>query len=135
MTDVRSVTLERALPHPVEKVWRAISTPHLVAEWLMPGDIRPVPGHAFRLLSPGIGEIDCVVLEVDPPRRLTYSWKALGLDSIVTFTLEPRGTGTRLLLDQTGFASDQTRELHGARAGWGGFLDRLATVLERGDDR
>ena len=133
MTEVRTVTLERDLPHPPEKVWRAITTPHLVAEWLLPGDIRPEPGHAFRFESPDIGAIDCEVLEAQPPHRLVYTWKAGGLDSTVTFTLEPSGGGTRLVLDQTGFSTDQTREFHGARAGWGHFLDRLAPVLDKGD--
>ena len=133
MTDVRTVSLKRDLPHPVDKVWRAISTPHLVAEWLLPGDIRPEPGHAFRLESPGIGAIDCQVLEAEPPTRLVYTWKAMGLDSTVTFTLTPMDGGTRLVMNQTGFSTDQTRELHGARAGWGRFLDQLAIVLDRGE--
>ena len=129
MTEVRTVTLTRDLPHPGEKVWRAITTPHLVAEWLLPGDIRPEPGHAFAFESPGIGAIDCQVLEADPPTRLVYSWKAMGLNSTVTFTLTPDGARTRLVLEQQGFTADRTREFHGARAGWTRFLDQLDTLL------
>ena len=126
--------LVRELPHPVEKVWRAITLPELVAEWLLPGDFRAEPGHVFTF-DASVGAIACEVLEAEPPRRLVYSWRALDLDSTVTIELAPQNGGTRLTLSQTGFTPEQTRAFHGARAGWGNFLDRLDRLMTEGDAR
>ena len=43
----RSVIVERDITHPPEKVWRALTQPHLIAEWLMKNDFIPVVGHRF----------------------------------------------------------------------------------------
>ena len=48
-TETRSVVVERQMPHPPEKLWRALTQPHLIAEWLMKNDFQPVIGHRFRL--------------------------------------------------------------------------------------
>ena len=44
-----SVVVEREIPHPPEKIWRALTQPHLIEEWLMANDFKPVVGHSFNL--------------------------------------------------------------------------------------
>lgn len=74
MTDLRSVVIERHLAHPPERVWRALTQPHLIAEWLMQNDFAPALGHRFNLTGEWGGTLDCEVLAIDPPRTLAYSW-------------------------------------------------------------
>jgi uncharacterized protein YndB with AHSA1/START domain len=137
--EVRSVVVEREMPYPPEKIWRALTQPHLIEEWLMKSDFRPVVGHSFNLRGDWGGVLDCEVLVVEPNRTLSYTWNfshdeaAYGLRSVVTFTLVPTGTGTRLRMEQSGFRPDQKQAWGGARAGWQQFFARLEQVLERTD--
>lgn len=126
--ETRTVTVEREIAHPAERIWRALTQPHLIAEWLMANDFVPQVGHRFGLKAEW-GEIDCEVLEIEAGRTLAYRWAALGLDSVVTWTLTPIAGGTRLTMMQTGFLPDQKLAYHGARAGWPRFFDRLEAVL------
>ena len=134
-TEKRAVILEREIAHRPEKVWRALTQPHLIAEWLMANDFAPRVGHAFRLRNapqPGVEVvIDCRVLAAEPHHTLSYSWSAFGLDSIVTFSLTATASGTHLRLEQAGFGPDQDLAFKGARAGWTQFLRNLATILDR----
>ena len=133
MTGVRSVVVERAFAVPPEKLWRALTQPHLIAEWLMPNDFRPNAGHRSTLRNtprPDVDlVIDCEVIAIEPQRTLSYSWSAYGLDSIVTFTLTPTPGGTMLRMEQAGFRADQRQAFAGAKAGWRMFLDVLDQLL------
>ena len=134
----RSVLIERELPHPPEKVWRALTQSALIEEWLMKNDFEPVVGRRFTLqMAPGPhwnGVTDCEVLEVEPYRRLAYSWNSSGeeaekgLKTVVTWTLTPTPRGVLLQMDQTGFREDQTANYQGATYGWRKFLDQLERV-------
>jgi uncharacterized protein YndB with AHSA1/START domain len=128
------MTLSRDYPYPQERVWRAISTGALMADWLLPNDFQPVPGHVFTFQSQAMpgwdGRIEGKVLAVEPPHHLSYTWVALGVVTEVALTLEPTDTGTRLTVAQAGFRPDQAQNYAGARYGWAQFLDRLATQLE-----
>ena len=126
----QSVVVEREVAHPPERVWRALTQPHLIAEWLMPGEIAALPGHRFRMTADW-GAVECEVRDVEPERRLAYTWDAGELSSVVTWTLTPTGAGTRLRMEQTGFRADQPRFLTGARAGWPRMIDALERVLGR----
>jgi uncharacterized protein YndB with AHSA1/START domain len=134
---LRSVVVERELAAPPEKLWRALTQPHLIAEWLMQNDFRPVVGHKFTLRRqprPDVSiAIDCEVLEIDPGRELSYSWAAFGFESTVTFTLTPTGTGTRLRMEQSGFRPEQKQAYGGARHGWQQFFEKLQQVAARQD--
>jgi uncharacterized protein YndB with AHSA1/START domain len=136
MTDAntRSVVMERTLPHAAEKVWRALTQPALIAEWLLDTDFEPAAGHRFQLRSPPAhgwdGIIDCEVLEIEPPSRLSYTWNSMGLESVVTFTLTPAAAGVVLRMEQSGFREDQEQNYRGAQYGWTNFLDKLGTVVE-----
>lgn len=129
--ETRSVVVEREFAHPPERIWRALTQPHLIAEWLMRNDFAPVVGHRFNLSGDWGGVLDCEVLAIEPHKRLSYSWDfahddpAYSLRSVVTFTLEPSGSGTRLRMEQAGFRPDQRQAFGGAHAGWKQFLDRL----------
>jgi uncharacterized protein YndB with AHSA1/START domain len=131
-TETLSVTVEREIPHPPEKIWRALTQPHLIEEWLMNNDFRPVVGHRFDLRADW-GSVGCQVLAVEPNKTLAYTWGAFGVETVVTWTLTPTGTGTRLRMEQSGFRPDQPQAYHGARHGWQRFLANLDQVLARMD--
>jgi len=103
----RDLRFEAHYPHPPEKVWRALTEPQAIAAWLMPNDFQARVGHRFQFRTKPQrgwdGIVDCEVLEVDPPRRLVYTWTSNMLDTRVAFTLAPESGGTRLVLDHTGF--------------------------------
>ena len=131
----RSVVVERDFAWPPGKLWRALTQPHLIEAWLMKNDFAPVPGHRFTLRGDWGGVLDCEVRLVEPHRRLSYSWDfshedpAFDLRSVVTFTLEPTATGTRLRVEQVGFRPEQKQAFGGARAGWPRFLEKLEGLL------
>jgi uncharacterized protein YndB with AHSA1/START domain len=113
----RTVTVEREFAHPPEKLWRALTQPHLIEAWLMKNDFVPALHHRFKL-SADWGAVDCEVLEIEPNRSLSYTWAAMGLDSVVTWTLTPAGAGTHLKMEQTGFQPGQDAAYNGAKYGW-----------------
>jgi uncharacterized protein YndB with AHSA1/START domain len=138
-TETRSVVVEREFAFPTEKLWRALTQPHLIEEWLMKNDFKPVVGHSFNLRGDWGGVLDCEVLAVDPSRTLSYTWNftnddpAFNLKSVVTFTLTPTSTGTRLRMEQSGFRPDQKQAYGGANAGWQQFFAKLEQLLARPD--
>src|SRR5215813_8609824 len=102
----RSVVIEREMPHPPDKIWRALTQGPLIEEWLMKNDFQPVVGHRFNFRATPMphwnGVVDCQVLVVEPNQRLSYSWNASGeeaadgLKTVVTWTLTPdRGRCSR----------------------------------------
>jgi uncharacterized protein YndB with AHSA1/START domain len=134
-TETRSVVVEREMPHPPEKLWRALTQPHLIAEWLMKNDFAAVVGHRFNLRGEWGGVLDCEVLVVEPNKELAYSWNhahddpAFSLQSVVTFTLTPTAAGTRLRMEQAGFRPDQRQAFGGANAGWQQMFAKLEQVV------
>jgi len=138
-TETRSVVVERELPHPPEKLWRALTQPHLMEEWLMKNDFRPAVGHRFNISADWGGVLDCEVLAVEPNKTLSYTWNlahqdpAFDLRSVVTFTLTPTPTGTHLRMEQSGFRPEQRRAYGGAKMGWPRFFEKLEQLLDRTD--
>jgi uncharacterized protein YndB with AHSA1/START domain len=139
MSELRSVVVEREFPHPPERVWRALTQPHLMEEWLMKNDFKPDVGHHFKLRGEWGGILDCEVLEVEPQKSLSYTWDfkhedpAYNLTSVVTFTLTKTSSGTHLRMEQAGFRPDQKQAFGGAHAGWKQFLDKLDQLLAKPD--
>ncbi|HVJ40745.1 MAG TPA: SRPBCC domain-containing protein [Dongiaceae bacterium] len=129
-TETLNVIVEREMAFPPEKIWRALTQPHLIEEWLMKNDFKPVLDHRFNLRADW-GSVDCRVLVVEPDKKLSYTWAAYGLESVVTWTLTPTSAGTRLRMEQTGFRPDQQQAYQGARDGWPRFLAALEQVLAR----
>jgi len=130
--ETRSVVVEREMPYPPEKIWRALTQPHLIEAWLMKNDFKPVVGHAFNL-SADWGAVDCQVLAVEPNKTLSYKWDAMGLESVVTWTITPTSAGTHLRMEQSGFRPDQSQAYQGAKFGWQRFFAALEQVLARTD--
>lgn len=135
----RSVVIERDLPHSPEKVWRALTQADLVAQWLMPNDFEPVVGRKFNFRLPAMpgwnGVTDCEVLAIEPHKHLSYTWgqsgdeAATGIKTVVTFTLTPTASGTRVRMEQSGFRPHEDRNFEGAKYGWASFIDKLESVL------
>jgi uncharacterized protein YndB with AHSA1/START domain len=130
--ETRSVVVEREMAYPPEKIWRALTQPQLIAEWLMKNDFEPVVGHHFDLRADW-GTVQCRVVAVEPNKTLSYTWAAYGLESVVTWTLTPTSAGTRLRMEQSGFRQDQEQAYQGATYGWQRFVGALEQVLARTD--
>ena len=131
-TDTRTVIVEREIAFPLEKIWRALTQPHLIEDWLMKNDFKPTLDHRFSLRADW-GAVDCQVLAIEPNKTLSYTWAAHGLESVVTWTLTPTSTGTHLRMEQSGFRPDQQQAYQGAKYGWQQFLANLEQVLARID--
>ena len=138
-TETLSVVVEREIPFPPEKIWRALTQPHLLEEWLMKNDFKPAVGHRFNLRGDWGGVLDCEVLAVEPNKALSYTWNfvyddaAFNLKSVVTFTLTPTSTGTHLRMEQSGFRPEQKQAIGGANSGWQQFFGKLEQVVARTD--
>jgi uncharacterized protein YndB with AHSA1/START domain len=132
-----TVVVERDIPHPPEKIWRALTQPHLIQEWLMKNDFKPEIGHRFTLRANPQprwdGVIDCEVMTVEPNRVLAYTWGSMGVGTLVTLTLTPTSAGTHLRVEQSGFSADRPANLNGARFGWQKFLGNLEQLMTRSD--
>ncbi|MES2105661.1 MAG: SRPBCC domain-containing protein [Pseudomonadota bacterium] len=126
--DTKTLIVEREMPHPLEKVWRALTQGPLIEEWLMKNDFQPVVGHQFDLRADW-GVVNCRVLAVEPNKALSYAWEALGLKSVVTWTLTPTSTGTQLRMEQSGFRPEQQQAYKGAKYGWQKFFAGLERVV------
>jgi uncharacterized protein YndB with AHSA1/START domain len=133
-----SIVIEREMPHPPQKIWRALTQSVLMEKWLMKNDFEPVVGHKFKFraepLASWNGIADCEVLIVEPPRRLAWSQNAsgeqaaYGLKSVVTWTLTPIEGGTLLRLEHSGFRPQDETGYRSMKAGWPRVVDRLERV-------
>jgi uncharacterized protein YndB with AHSA1/START domain len=135
-SQTEAIAFEFDLRHPPEKVWRALTDPKLLAEWLLPViGWKLEPGAAFTFKTqayPGWdGTVDCRILEIEARTRISYTWSVPFLDTVVTFTLAPTPSGTRLSLVQSGFKASQKQEFGGARYGWKMMGEKLVDLLAR----
>jgi uncharacterized protein YndB with AHSA1/START domain len=131
-----ALSFEFDLQHSPQKVWRALTDPVLLAEWLLPViDLKLEPGAAFTFKSqpyPGWdGIVNCRMIEIEAQRKLSYAWGVPGLDTVVTFTLTPTASGTRMSVVQSGFKPDQKQAFGGARYGWKMMGEKLVDLLAR----
>jgi uncharacterized protein YndB with AHSA1/START domain len=129
----RSLVIEREMPHPPEKIWRALTQCALIEEWLMKNDFQPTVGHQFNFRSTPVpgwdGVIDSEVLLIEPNSRISYSWRTMGTTSLVTWTLTPTKAGTHVRMEQTGFRSEQDAAYKGATYGWTKFIGNMERVV------
>jgi uncharacterized protein YndB with AHSA1/START domain len=135
-SQTESIAFEFDLHHMPEKVWRALTDPVLLAEWLLPVlDLKLEPGAAFTLKAPPQpgwdGKVNCRFLEIEAQRKLSYAWVVGDIDTVVTFTLTTTASGTRLSLVQSGFKPDQKKNFGGARYGWKMMGGKLVDLLTR----
>jgi uncharacterized protein YndB with AHSA1/START domain len=130
------LSLEFDLHHSIEKVWRALTEPALLTEWLLPVvELELEPGATFAFKAPAFpgwdGTVSCRMLEIETHRKLSYTWDVPFLKTVVTFTLAPSASGTRLTIVQSGFEPDQKQELGGARWAWDMMGGKLVDLLAR----
>jgi uncharacterized protein YndB with AHSA1/START domain len=134
-----AVVVEREFAFPPEKLWRALTQPHFIEEWLMKNDFKAEVGHSFKLRGEWGGTLDCKVLALETNRSLSYTWdfahddSAYDMKSVVTFTLTPTAHGTLLRMEQAGFRADQKQAYGGAKVGWKQFFGKLEQTLTKVD--
>ena len=132
-TTTRTLVIEREMPYPPEKIWRALTEGPLIKEWLMDNDFQPVVGHGFSFRSTPApnwnGVIDSEVLVVEANKKLSYTWGTMGMESVVVWTLLPTSGGTLLRMEQSGFGSDQDAAYKGANYGWQRFICNMERVV------
>ena len=131
MSEERTVIIEKEFLHPAEKIWRALTQPHLIQEWLMKNDFEPVVGRKFTLdpRPAWNGQIDCQVRVVEENKSLSYDWNSMGVNTVVTWTLTPTKGGVLLRMEQSGFTAQQEQNFQGAKYGWQRFVGNLEKVL------
>lgn len=133
----RTLVFEVVYPHPVEKVWAAVTDSASLAKWLMRNDFEPTVGRKFQFRAKPVmgwsGVVDCEVLELEPPRRMVWRWKSDQIDTTVTITLDRVDGGTRLRLVQDGFRGLRGMFVSWMMRGWKRILGKqLRLVLEGG---
>jgi uncharacterized protein YndB with AHSA1/START domain len=118
MSDIRIV---RDFPHSPETMWRAMTDPELVPLWTATGqgakpeNFEPKVGCHFRFVGKPVpgwdGIVRCEVPEVNAPELLRYSWRGSNDEdpTIVTYLIEPTGSGSRLTYEHTGFSGIRGR--------------------------
>jgi uncharacterized protein YndB with AHSA1/START domain len=131
-----ALTFEFDLAHSPKKVWRALTEPALLEEWLLPAiGLKLETGADFTLKTqayPGWdGTVNCRFIEIEPERKLSYTWNVPFLETVVTFTLTPTASGTRLSLVQSGFKPEQKQNFGGSRYGWKLMGGKLVELLAR----
>lgn len=136
----KSIRHQLYLPHSPEVIWEYLTTAEHIANWLMKNDFKPVKGHEFQFWTQPLpqfnfdGNVYCKVLELIPLRKLSYSWKGgpakgqVTLDSIVEWTLTPRGEGTELRLEHSGFPEEFAPMFSVMEKGW---LEHMHRINER----
>ena len=137
-SQTEAISFEFDLRHSIEKVWRALTDPVLLAEWLLPVvGLELEPGTAFKFQKepmPGWdGSVNCQVLEIEAHKKLSYTWVVgdMEIDTVVTFGLTPTPSGTRLTLVQSGFKPHQKQNWGGARYGWRMMGGKLVELLAK----
>jgi uncharacterized protein YndB with AHSA1/START domain len=132
-TTTRTLVIEKEMPHPPEKIWRALTEGALIKEWLMDNDFQPVVGHRFKFRSTPVagwdGVINSEVLIIEPNKKLSYSWGTMGMENAVVWTLVPTSGGTLLRMEQSGFGPDQEANYKGAQYGWQKFIANMERVV------
>src|SRR5262245_42723860 len=119
-SQIETIAFEFDLKHSPEKVWRALTDPELLQEWLLPViGFKLETGTEFTYKAPQSypgwdGTVNCQFVEIETYRKLRYTWTVPFLNTVVTFNLTPTDSGTRLTLVQSGFTADQKRESGGA---------------------
>lgn len=122
-----------------KEVWEYLTQPELIEQWLMKNNFAPTVGHKFQFTfvakegNPYSGVVNCEVLEVKPFTKLSYSWNGGTKDSsrtfnsVVEWTLIPKGTGTELHLSHNGFTA--LEDILNHTNGWDSCLKKIEGLL------
>jgi len=129
--ELRTVVVERDIPQPPQKIWRALTQPHLIETWLkMKPDFEATVDRPYKLTADW-GAVEGKVLESDPYTTLSYTWSAFGLDSVVTYTLTPSPKGTLLRVEQAGFPTSMEYAYQGAQQAWPAYLEAIEALAAK----
>lgn len=115
---------------PVQKVWHAITTSEGLAAWLMPNDFQPVVGHEFTFRSEPKngwdGIVHCKVTELNPPKRLGFTWCGNNMEQYVSFDLvELSKDQTQFTLVHAGWSEENAMIRDIMYEGWGYIMEDL----------
>ncbi|WP_339230972.1 SRPBCC family protein [Oceanobacillus sp. FSL K6-2867] len=133
------VSLDFQYTSSIEEVWKALTDSEMLAKWIWENDFKPIVGHKFQFRAEPNkwwnGIVDCEVLEVKEPHKLSYTWASQGENTTVTWTLKEGSDGTtNLHFEQVGF-SEETKATKGAIEGaiysWTKMGEQLGNVLEQ----
>ena len=122
-----AVRFERRYPHPVDRVWRAVTEPGELAHWFpttVEVDLREGGAMAFTFPGGEMEPMEGSVTVLDPPRRFAFLWG----EEELRIELEPDGDGCRLRF--THLISSRDEAARNA-AGWHVCLDRLGAAVRR----
>ena len=123
------------------EVWEYLTQAELIALWLMPNNFNPIVGHEFQFQSKPIPSLDldgifhCKVLEIVAFQKLIYSWKGgsgngfFTLDTVVEWTLEKYGNGTKLFLRNSGFKEANLAIFKAMTDGWQKNIQKMVNHL------
>ncbi|MBV8252412.1 MAG: SRPBCC domain-containing protein [Chitinophaga sp.] len=126
---------------PLAAVWAYLTESELIAQWLMPNDFLAEVGHEFNFHTRPMpnfgfdGTIYCKVLEIDPMKKLVYSWQGgpepgvINLDTVVEWQLQEKDNGTELSLVHSGFTADQAMIFGIMSEGWLKNITKIADLL------
>lgn len=136
----KSIIIEQEYPYSPNEVWDAITDQAELSKWLMNGTFEARVGSEFEFWwekdGQRMGTTYGKVLEMDKPRKLSYTWD-WGSDktpggTLVTFYLEPAGSGTKLRFEHTGFIEGADENVFtGAQYGWNSMLPKIANVIAK----
>ncbi|WP_248928857.1 SRPBCC family protein [Paenibacillus hamazuiensis] len=120
---------------PIQKVWNSVATSEGIAAWFMPNTFEPELGKEFTLTDPNFGTSPCKVTELDPPRRLAFTWAK---DWVITFELEEQDGKTQFTLIHSGWDADKVTEFgmphpmvrERMNQGWSQIVLRLQKLVE-----
>ena len=128
--------------HPKETVWEYLTKSELLEQWLMKNNFQPIVGHDFQFRTNPIPSLDfdgvchCKVLEIVPFEKLSYSWKGgpgngtTTLDTMVVWKLVPKGKGTELFLEHSGFGRGENLIFYpGMTDGWSKNVQKIINIL------
>lgn len=128
------ISFERHLAHPVDEVWRALTTPGEMVRWWGEGSVDLVEGGRFDVTWLNTDDegnraaMKATITRLDSPRLLETDGDEHG---VLRWELEPEGEGTRLRFTSTLELPDRFRTRH--IAGWHWHLDALETILDDGE--
>jgi uncharacterized protein YndB with AHSA1/START domain len=140
MSESKAIVIVEDYAASPARVWRAMTDPALMERWMMANDFVPRVGHEFTMQGvpvPAVkfsGMIRCTVLELVAEKRLSLSWgDAAGARTAwtVSWTLEPRDSGTRVTLVHDGFDLTSPEEQVSYKvmgSGWVGIMKKLGAV-------
>jgi uncharacterized protein YndB with AHSA1/START domain len=124
------ISLDFQFTSSINTVWNSLTDSDTLAKWVMENNFKPIVGYKCQFRNEQWNLIvDCEVLVVDEPYKLSYTWIGGPINTIVTWTLKQEDGITTLHLEQTGFEKED-QAFNGAKYGWTSKIEELKKELE-----